>query len=87
MNRFHFAVHKFSAHRVTTRMGLRDPSNVVKRLYVPVVSFIMTYNVVINSSERYLVTSPVILCSMLHKILSNLFIIHTSKENTEEINV
>lgn len=53
MNRSHFAVHEFSAHRITTRMGLRDPSNVVKRLYVPVVSFIMTYNVVKNSSERY----------------------------------
>lgn len=52
MNRSHFAVHEFSVHRVTTRMGLRDPSNVVKRLYVPVVSFIMTYNVVKNSSER-----------------------------------
>ena len=85
MNRSHFAVHEFSAHRVTTLMGLRDPSNVVKRLYDPVVSFIMTYNMVKNSTERYGVTSPVILCSMLHKILSNLLIIH--KENAEEINV
>ena len=85
MNRSHFAVHEFSAHRVTTRMRLRDPSNVVKRSYVPVVSFIMTYNVVKNSSERYRVTSPVILCSMLHKIFPILLIIH--EENTEEINV